>query len=191
MITFEAGIHTYKENGLVIPSVTQILKAAGQIDDRFYQKSGTDRGSDVHDATAAIDNGDLDVEDFSQESFFPYLEAYRNFKRDTGVKIEEVELLVSNPRLHYAGTLDRIGIINGKYFLFDIKTGKGKSFWHGLQLAAYEACCNPMEKRILFLGDNGKYSFEDGWKHIKFSDPMWRSYWGAIATKHYFDRTYL
>lgn len=191
MVSFDPGTHTYKDGDQEIPSVTQLLKAAGQIDDTWYQPAGTERGSAVHDATAAIDNGDLDLSAFIDADYYPYVAAYMKFKEDTGVEILDVEKRVHHPAMGYAGTLDRIGIINGQKMLFDLKTGKAKSFWHGLQLTAYEACLEPMEKRILFLGDNGKYSFVSSWKTIPFSHGMWRSYWGSIATKAKYDRIYL
>ena len=48
-----------------------------------------------------------------------------------------IEQQVICPELGFAGTLDRIGVIDGKKYLLDIKTSNGiyNSYW--LQLAAY------------------------------------------------------
>jgi hypothetical protein len=149
-------------------------------------------GTAVHEATEAIDRGDLEFDDFEGEEIFPYLEAYEAFKEDTGIIYTGIEVQVIHKHLGYAGTLDRIGEIKGEKYLIDIKTGAGKSFWHGLQLAAYDGCLDGNHRRrILFLNKNGKYSFVDGWKNIKFSSPMWTDYWISIATKHMYDREYL
>lgn len=189
-MTFNPVDHTYWEGDKQLPSVTTILKEAGHIDTTWYKKSGTMRGTAVHEATEAIDRGELELGDFEGEEIFPFLKAYDRFKQDTGIVYSGIELQVSHPHLVYAGTLDRIGAINGDEYLIDIKTGAGKSFWHGLQLAAYEACVGHMRKRILFLRKTGTYALVDSWKHIKFSNPMWADYWAAIATQKMYDLEY-
>ena len=189
-MTFDPITHTYREGDIVLPSVTQLLKAAGFIDTRWYKASGTNRGSAVHEATEALDLGEVELRDFSGQEIFPYLEAYEQFKADTGVVYAGIEVPVMHPSYQFAGTLDRDGKIGDEAFLIDIKTGTGKNFWHGLQLAAYESCLGKRHKRILFLKPNGKYSLVDRHKDILFADPMWADYWDSIAKKDFYDRAY-
>jgi hypothetical protein len=50
--------HTYRDHsGISYPSVTQILHRRGLINTRFYNQAGRDRGTRVHQLTAAVDSG--------------------------------------------------------------------------------------------------------------------------------------
>ncbi len=190
MITFDPFAHEYRNDGKLYPSVTQILKDGGYIDTRWYAESGRDRGSQIHEATEGIDRGDFKIEMFEGSEIFPWLLAYEKFKKESGCEVLEIEKIVSHNGLEYAGTLDRILKINGDIFLADLKTGTSRSFWHGLQLAAYKKCLGneSIKSRILFLKKTGKYSLSDGVDGHSFDSTMFRDYWDAIAKKSYYDR---
>lgn len=141
MIEFNEELHQYTVNGLIIPSVTQILSSVGLPDlsgvpaDVLEWKSGL--GTAVHKATELDDFWDLD-EDNLDPKIEPYLEAYRCFKRESGFISDNIEKQVYCKEYQYAGTFDRSGILNGKAALIDFKTGLTDPKVVGPQTAAYE-----------------------------------------------------
>ena len=137
---FRESDHTYHYRGRRIPSVTELLKpVTGYRGDEAAMALGTA----VHDATALDDYDDLD-EDSVQPEVWPYLEAWRSFRRQhlVGPVFDGIEEMVHHPRLGYAGTLDRRGEVQWprdghKPSILDIKTGSGSYPWYPLQLYAY------------------------------------------------------
>ena len=47
-LTLDRETHTYRMHGRVVPSVTQMLNSAGQIDTQWYTAESSKRGTDVH-----------------------------------------------------------------------------------------------------------------------------------------------
>ncbi len=191
MITLDHESHIYYDGDRAIKSVSQILSEANQVDTRFYTEEGCERGSAVHDGTVAIDSGDLCAEDFNGTELYMYLIAYEKFLKDFTPKWEKIEEIVYCKNLDYGCTVDRVGTINDKPFTVDLKSG-GPSFWHGLQLNAYDLAMNKVNsKRILFLKKNGSYSFSADHSGESFDGPMYRDYWISIAKKNLYDTRYL
>lgn len=194
-IDFYADTHEYRVDGRRVSSVTQILKQEGFIDSRWYQPSGTNRGSMVHELTEQMDKGTLKADHLSGSEVYPYLAAWEKFKEDIGnfsfINIEDpvaTEL--------YAGIPDRIAVINHKNWLIDIKTGQHE-LWHGLQLAAYEMGINntfdiPIDKRrVVHLKANGKYSICDKDKRVgAYDDSIWKTMWTALLQSRVYKQQY-
>ena len=171
VFTFDSDSHRYELNGKELPSVTQVLREAGLIDEQWYNDFSRDRGSVVHLATEFLDDDQLD-EDSVDERIKPYLDAYRQFKIDSGFEplpiVDQVtgcevisEAHRFQPKYGYAGTIDRIGMLkSGRKAVIDIKTGAAHAT-HRLQLAAYQALLDkPGEYARLVVGlkKDGKYS---------------------------------
>jgi hypothetical protein len=140
-IEFNAERHEYRVNGVIVPSVTQVLQSVGLPDlsgvpaDLLEWKAGL--GTAVHRATELDDLGDLDEESLDP-AIKPYLEAYRKFKEESGFCPLVAEGKLYHPKYQYAGTFDRIcGISNGDLVLVDLKTGIADPKIVGPQLAAY------------------------------------------------------
>lgn len=130
-LTFDdrLGAHTYRYNGVEIPSVSSLLKPI-QPD---YGFASSETGTRVHKLLEAVDKGTIR----QGGELRGYVEGWVAFKRHTGYRSSHVETMVYHPTLRYAGTVDRIGTINGAPCVLDIKTGQPDR-WHGVQLAAYE-----------------------------------------------------
>ena len=145
------------------PGVTNILKAEGIIDDTWYNEEATYRGEMVHKITELIDKGKgdcfLDSEIF--KDLEPYTQAYQRFLNENKIDYFEIETKFVNETYGLGGTPDRIGTLNLKGTLIDIKTGNPEK-WHGIQLAAYALLiADPKIKKFgLYLKPNGKYKFE-------------------------------
>lgn len=107
-VDFEAEGHIYTTNGCRLESTTGILKAEGFIDTRFYTEEARLRGSYVHLARHLDDMNDLD-EDTVADEIFPYLEAWRKFRRESGFIIEQSEVPMMSSVYQFAGTPDVIG----------------------------------------------------------------------------------
>ena len=65
-----------------------------------------------------------------------------------------------SPRYQTAGTADRMGTINGRPVVLDLKTG-GKANWHGVQVAFYALIHDdlpPRQRRrlVLYLRSHGR-----------------------------------
>jgi hypothetical protein len=167
MLAFNEAKHEYSHGDRVVPSVTQILKEVGIIDDRFFTDDARERGSAVHKTIEAyIKYGD--------EGCHPllagYLGAYRRFEAELRPEIIESESLLfySQGGIHYAGTGDIFCILDHQLTYLDFKTG-GKDKWHALQTAAYsEAYWQQSGRPVLRRGS--LYLEGDGTYRLNFHD---------------------
>lgn len=161
-LSFDREQHIYRLADRILPSVTEILKGAGVVNDRWWTEAGRWRGSQVHAACWYDDQNDLD-----ESSLDPvlrgYVDAYRQFRSDTGFVATDIESPIYNDLLGYAGTPDRIGKINGgRLCLPDIKSGASSKVTR-YQTVAYVACLPSPRKYVrmeLRLQHNGKYSLQ-------------------------------
>lgn len=138
MLTFDEASHTYRHGGALVPGVTQILaplvNLAGIPRDVLEAKRRL--GQDVHYACQLLDEDDLD-ESSVDDNVAPYVAAYRRFKVDTGALVLLNEHQVFEPALRYAGTLDRVLVLNRQRWLVDLKTCISTPIAVGPQTAAY------------------------------------------------------
>lgn len=144
MLTFDPIPHAYRWNGVIVPSVTQVLEDVGVID-YSYIPSGTremalERGRMVHEAIHYDDEGDLD-EPSTDEMLMAYVHAWRRWRTDSGFIPSLIEHRGYNEQCGFAGTLDRSGTmyIAGEIkvdVIVDAKTNDAPR-WAELQTAAY------------------------------------------------------
>lgn len=160
MNTFDPITHTFRINGVPVPSVTQALKGVGIIDDRWYTEEARERGIAVHSACQYLDEECLDWETVSPE-ILPYVEAYQKFKDESGFVPAMIEEPVFNQVYFYGGILDRTGLLNGKPILLDLKSGDPEP-WADLQTAGYLGCLVlPHHRYTLRLFPEGRYKLSD------------------------------
>jgi hypothetical protein len=156
-LIFQEEGHKYIYEGREVPSVTQIIQAAGLVDFSHVHKAvleqASDFGTKVHEATALFDKGELDV--FTLDpGIAPYLEAWKKFRGDTGICISIIEEPAFNKQFGFAGTPDRVGMIHSARTVIDIKTGALLPA-AAVQTAAYALLCAPIKRRmsVQLLGD--------------------------------------
>jgi|WetSurMetagenome_2_1015567.scaffolds.fasta_scaffold06020_17 hypothetical protein len=164
-VKFNPERHEYSVTDRIIPSVTQILKNAGYIDDRYFTAESRDRGTAVHELCRRYTDGiRIDKTGRSLESL-EYVNAFAKWMQEKHVYVILSETIVyGNIDGHeYAGKFDILAEINGKRVLVDLKTG-GKIKWHLMQLAAYAIGFLPDGKRTnpdrlmdLYVIPDGKY----------------------------------
>lgn len=156
MLKFKEENHEYSLQGIVIPSVTQVLKAAGltnfdHVDPALLERNAA-FGNAVHAAIQFKCKGTLD-EDTVDEAIKSYLEAWDNFVEDFQFVAKQNEVRGFHPVYRYAYTIDLLGEINngGKYAgmaVGDIKTGKPKSV-DLIQLGGYKLAVE--KQRNIFI----------------------------------------
>lgn len=156
---FDPATHTYRIDGKVVPSVTQVLQEAGLIDTRWYTDEARERGQNIHTITELWDRGTLKTSAVPEE-LRGYLAAWRKFLGDTGAEVVENECQVWNTLYMYGGTLDRKVIWNKCDWIGDIKSGAANA-WEAYQTAAYAGAMPPdrppPRRFAIHLRPNGTY----------------------------------
>lgn len=162
-IEFDERTHTYRYDGKVIPSVTEICKAITGNHYGAINKSVLDyasrRGTAIHEACQDID---LDLEPDVDAETLPYVQAYCDFLRDYRPEWDFIEQIVVDRNGRYAGMVDRAGLMLGEPVVVDIKTisslTKPTKVAVCVQTSAYEMAIGDTAKRYaLHLQKNGKY----------------------------------
>ncbi len=168
VIEFDEEKHKYYVDGVEKPSVTTILGYVtadhyGQINEAVLRQAAQ-RGSDVHEACQMIDYGcEAEVDPVTA----PYVEAYLQFLNDYRPKWDEIEQKHYSER-GFCGTVDRMGTLNYKPCVLDIKTTgsptKMQYLVYAAQLVAYSMFYEDgadFKRYILFLKKDGKYRLVD------------------------------
>lgn len=146
--------------------VSAILKAAGLIDDRWFNEEAALRGTFVHAALEYLDAGEL-VEDSVDPAIAGYVAAYQRFLRECPSvgRIVLSEAALGDLVLGYAGTVDRVRYVGDALAVIDFKTGAPCS-WHPIQLSAYAALVKTYSQHAivqrwgLYLRADGGYTFK-------------------------------
>src|SRR3990167_5158183 len=116
-LQFDFEKHEYTVDGVLLPSVTQLLSEFGIQDfsnipfDRLEYKRVL--GTAVHLACQYLDEQVLDESSLSKE-ILPYVNAYKKFCEITGFEPRHTELKMYSKKYRFAGTLDRQGLFEWK-----------------------------------------------------------------------------
>lgn len=163
-LTFEEARHIYRLDGIVIPSVSEIMepltaKKYSGVSQAVLDRAAQ-RGTEVHAAAETYAN--YGFEDISDENR-PYFDAFLQWWRDSHPEPVGTELKVFHRLLRYGGTVDLLAWIDGKLTLCDYKTTyKVSDMTCGVQLEAYAQALASHgvaveDKRIIKLGKDGRY----------------------------------
>lgn len=182
-LEFKDDGHVYTFDGRWIPSVTEILKSEGFIDTAFFTDYGRERGKLAHLAIHLYDEGELDEESLDPV-LSPFVEAWKRFRADTGVEIIESEQPIVDPLRRYAGTPDKIVLLDGKQTVLDLKTGV-ISPWVRLQLCAYCEAKTIYRRAAVQLNDDGTY------KMHTYTDRQDFGVWNATLAVYHWKRNEL
>lgn len=126
-LMFDEASHVYTLGGVELPSVTQIcepLQAGKYPAGAGVVSAAAARGTRIHELCALYDMDALPDE--IEAEAVPYLAAWAAFCRDYRPTWEYIEHRMNGELngLPIAGTADRIGIIDGKRRVVDIKTAQ-------------------------------------------------------------------
>ena len=136
--TFDEALHRYTLDGVVLPSVTQIMKPLydfSAVNPDILRRAG-EFGTAVHKTVELYLNDDLD-EDALDSPLYGCLLAFKAWQLDNfdidldGARLEQFSY---HKKLKYAGTPD----IETDQFIIDLKSRKCNPLNDGIQLAAYD-----------------------------------------------------
>lgn len=156
--------HIYEYRGERIPSVSEILRfmsreVYGDID-KYVLDNAAQRGTAVHSATEALDrSGTVEC----SEDIYGYIQAYARFLNEHTVEWKYIETPIAHRRMKYAGTIDRAGIVDGRFAIVDLKTNAAiKKPLVKAQLNGYRKLLTERRERIeslycLQLLPDGRY----------------------------------
>lgn len=178
-ILFNDELHEYKVEGIVRPSVTQILRDLGFIDfskvpPQMLEEARV-RGKAVHQAVHYLEEDDLEWSTVDPR-IKPYLEAYQLMKDETGFVATRREHIVFDPLYNFAGQLDAFGSmarLGVEEVLADYKSGVPQEAAR-YQTAGY-ACAikKPYVPRCsIHLKANGRYAII--WHRERRDVEYWR-----------------
>lgn len=186
---FDVESHTYTRNGVVVPSVSEILKNCGLQDYSNVPigilENAAARGTAVHLACQLLDENNLDTESID-ESLQGYLLSYQKWREHNQPKYSMIEQWQILPcgGLHYGATIDRIGTLYGgdEEWVFDIKTSAKKAPWWSIQTAAYD---HLQEKRrgVIHCFKDGKAA-----QLIEYTDDTDYEVWESCLRLDYWKR---
>ena len=138
-IEFNEKDHIYMKNGIVLPSVTQIMQP---LYEQVYGKADSDasdngksKGKEIH--RAIDDYCEFGMIDISEE-YKPYLDNFIRYIDEHQYEVVASEVMLWHPVYGYAGKIDII-VRNpkGEFVLIDNKTGDLQPKLHAVQLQAY------------------------------------------------------
>jgi len=193
MLTFDASAHEYRYHGEVLPGVTSILKELS-LTPPYPESDGTkiSIGSRVHELTASYDYGMIGRDRMlADPELAPYCSAYLQFLHDCAPQWTLIERAMSDhdPLRWYAGTVDRIGHLMGRYIVADLKCTNSVARSTNIQVAAYTALAHtcygiPMTagRYAIRLSDNGRYQLLE----LPNEDHAWEA---ALRLYHWKRRT--
>ncbi|MEI8095909.1 MAG: PD-(D/E)XK nuclease family protein [Spirochaetales bacterium] len=165
MLTFDEATHTYFWNGEKVPGVSEFLAKSGlKPAGGYYAPGAAERGTEAHELTELYDHGLLDLDGpavlEASAVVSGHLSAWIKFRADTGFVPHQIELRVCSIDLWLAGTIDRVGEIDGKRVKIDLKTG-AKADWHRYQLAAYNLLTGNRDPRYcVYTKADGTYKVQ-------------------------------
>jgi hypothetical protein len=152
ILTFDEPTHRYELDGVVLPSVTQILQVLGGYEGipKHILDIAAARGTAIHRATELEDLGTLDYGSLDDE-LIPYLMAWQKFKDDTKPELIGIEVRGYHPLLKYAGGYDRTLVLGSGRYKGTLSVLDLKSSWQMMpatapQTAAYQEMINAHEK---------------------------------------------
>lgn len=186
MLTFDPAKHEYRFHGVVVPSVTQVLRPMMDLDhvEPDLLRRASAFGTAVHAACELDDNKQLD-ESALDAVLMPYLHGWRKFSREHGCAWDAIESRVFHPTMRYAGTLDRFGFCDGFRSIVDIKSGTALYPSVGIQLSAYAHAHAQGIGQPSMAGVYRRYAvrlFPDGYELKQYTDPTDWSVFASLIT---------
>jgi hypothetical protein len=142
VLAFDAPTHTYRVDGELVPSVTQLLDAAGLTPDYsvvppHVLQHARERGIHIDACCDLLDADDLDWRSVHPEAL-PYVEAWLAFREHEGYTPLAAQVPLYHPVYGYAGTADSAGLLpGGRPTIIERKATARMAPTYALQTAGY------------------------------------------------------
>ena len=141
VLAFDPEAHVYRVDGAPVPSVTQLLEAAGISPD--YSKVNPHvlrharlRGIHVDLCCDLDDAAELDWSTVHPEAV-GYVQAWQAFKADYGYRPLASQVILYHPTYGYAGTADNVGLLDDYPAIAERKATAKMAASYALQTAGY------------------------------------------------------
>jgi hypothetical protein len=178
---FDPDTHTYTLDGKKLPSVTEIIApiTAGKYPPNAgVVQAAAARGTRIHELCALYDMDAL-PDEFELECV-PYVQAWADFCRDykpEWLYIEQPLYFQSVCDTSFAGTVDRIGCIDGKLCVVDIKTAQSMDRPAKIALATQLHAYQLLASELHITGENfGVQLMKDGTYRLQKEKDIMRKY---------------
>ena len=170
-ITFDEAEHRYWLDNAEVPSVTQVIRflSADQAigADTAMRNASAERGTRIHSACCDYDyDHDCEVDGDITGWVEGYAKFCRDYQMDDWIATEKI-VCGEIAGLKMAGTIDRVGVVDGDLMVIDIKTGsKIHTAPVSAQTVAYAHLYTQMtgqnivKTAVLHLKRNGSYTFK-------------------------------
>ncbi len=154
------GLNGYEIEGIWYPRVTSIVnikakpalykfyaELSGFEEGETVKKQSADEGTLVHETAEAVLVGETPTID---PKILPAMEALTRFKEENNIQVHPdwVEKRIIHFGERYAGTIDALALIGGKFGVLDIKTSQAIYRDYDLQTAAYYASLQDQFKNL-------------------------------------------
>lgn len=185
MITLDPASHIYRVDGIVRPSVSEILQASGKVTKFYKGTAARDLGKEAHALLEAWDKGEYVPYEWEHIDPFYLIQWQKVLDGPlAGYKVFSIEKSFYNRQLGYCGTLDRefVNKDTKKAVIVDIKTGSSVPGFTNLQTAAYAMGLYPiagydlLERLSVHLNPKNK-----SYKIKQFDDPTDFLEWERIV----------
>lgn len=123
IFAFDPAAHAYRINGVVVPGITRSLEIRGFVDKRWFTDESRKRGTDVHRACWFLAENDLEWSTVKPE-YVPRVKGFEAFLSDVKPQLILAEKPLYSTVHNFAGTPDFVFLVNGKYWIVDVKTGR-------------------------------------------------------------------
>lgn len=178
---FNDNKHEYRVNGKVIPSVTELCGpltySKYRVDNAVVDQAAF-RGSLIHEKTMEFDLGELPGDEMIASDVAPYLMAWKDFCRDYEPEWDYIEIPLACRT--FAGTIDRVGWIDSRLVVVDIKTSsamdRANKIALTMQLFGYTELLHRNSIEASFENSIGVQLKKDGKYSIINSDQVCRKY---------------
>lgn len=177
-LEFDQERHEYKLNGIIVPSVTQAISAAGfNLYDSVpapLMEAAQKFGTAYHRAVQLYEDDDLDMGSLSAP-LVPFLGQWIKCKQENKIRVLKTEYRVGSKIYQAAGTMDILAIYQGERTVFDLKTYQGVRITEGIQTAGYKLLYNemnpkaPIKRRFSIHVSGDKYRMEP---HTNMGDEL-------------------
>lgn len=177
---FDDAVHAYYGNdGLFVPSATQILKLNGLSNydgaDEADMENAARRGTEVHALAAALNrHGEVDPNWISDECS-PYFFAYTNFLSDTGFKPDpawiETPIIACIRGMRLGITADVFGKLRNQKAIIELKCTSGVQASWAVQTSLQELSVlgsnhvGQVRRFALQLMKSGRYKLHEHTNH--------------------------
>jgi hypothetical protein len=158
-LQFDESAHRYTVGGVVLPSITQILKLTGFIDDRWFTEYASQRGTATHLACRYLAEGCFDWK--MDEAIVSRVVQFDKFLQTHKPELLAVEVPLHSEIYGFAGTEDFLFMLGGIPSIVEVKTG-GHGLAAKLQTAAQlvlieEAWGITAKRFVLELPEDGPF----------------------------------